>query len=262
MSAILGPFSGYILWDAVWSGTTPSTGYSVGDFAYMKPGKKVIYGTTTVTVTATLAGGARKADLFAFPMHNIDAGSSKLSLTNGSGLNVVIAVPTQPTGPYGRLPLTTVCDLRTLANAATRTASVWNVVITSNSVSVRLGAGMWLGTAVDFCFRPRATRGHHFSNGNETSFYQEVNRIRSRTRRRSLQFAVPSLDAQRDQILDAVDSGEGSGLPSVLWPITTVNDGLYGSFGDEVSDTWVRPNYSPMDDLVFTEWSKGIPFLP
>jgi len=261
MSAILGPFSGYILYDAVWSGTTPSTGYSVGDFAFTKPGKKIIYPATSATVTATL-GASRKADLFAFPMHNIDAGSTKLSLTNSSGLNVQIQVPTQPTGPYGRLPLTTICDLRPLANAATRTSSVWNVVVTSNSVNVRVGAGMWLGTAVDFCFRPRLIRGHLYSNGTESNFFQEVNRIRSRTRRRSTRFSVPSLDAQRDQILDAIDSGEGSGLPSVLCPISTVNDGLYGSFGDDVSDVWVRPNYSPMDDLVFTEWNKGIPFLP
>src|SRR5262245_46684151 len=126
-SAIFSPFSGFILYDAVYSGTAPSSTYSLATFNFLRPDWRVKWGATTVTVTATL-GGSRKADLFALPISNVDAGATKLSLTNGAGLNVAITVPAVPTGPYGRLPYTTVTDLRPLASSGTRTSNVWNEI--------------------------------------------------------------------------------------------------------------------------------------
>lgn len=261
--AIFSPFAGFILYDAVYSGTAPSSTYALSTFAENRPDRRVKWGATTVTITATLAGGSRKADLFALPISNIDAGATKLSLTNGAGLNVPITVPAVPTGPYGRLPLTTVTDLRGLASAGTRTSNVWNVIITANSVNLTMGAAIWLGTCVDFTanFRPGLVQGSRFFNGGDTNFFGTTNRVRSRARQRFAEFSIPTLNAQRDAVMDWVDSGEGSGLPSILWTDPSVNDALYGSFADEVSNALVVPNYSPIDGLRFTEWSKGIPLL-
>jgi hypothetical protein len=259
-NAIFSPWSGYILYDAVWSGTAPMTSYALTTFGYVLPDWMVRWSATTVTVTATLAGGARKADLFALPMSNIDAGATKLALTNGAGLNVAITIPVTPTGPYPRLPYTAVCDLRPLASAGTRTSNVWNLVITANSVNVTMGGAIWLGTCVDFTknFRYGLIQGSQFYNPGPTNSFGTVLRMRAKTRTRWCDIDVPARDAQRDAFMDWADSGEGAGLPSVFWPRPEINDALLGSFPDEISNTWKLVNYSPMA-FRFTEWSKGLP---
>lgn len=260
-NALYSPHSGYILADAVYTGTAPMATYSLDTFAYIRPNWRVKYDVKTVTVTATL-GASRKAEVLALPMSNIDAGSLVLSLTNGAGLNVAVPVPAVPTGIYGRLPLTTVLDLRGLASTLTRTSNVWNLVITANSVNVTLGAAIWLGTLVEFTanFRPGLIQASKFYNGSETNFYGTENKVRSRARTRFCDLAVPSRDAQRDAFMEWGDAGEGSGLPSLFWPNPSVNDALLGSWPDEFSNTWVIANYSPME-FRFTERSKGIPLL-
>jgi hypothetical protein len=259
-NAICSPYSGYILYDAVWSGTAPMSTYSLATFTYLRPDWRVRYSVTTATITATL-GASRLADLVVVPMSNL--GPSVLSLTNGSGLNVPVPVPAVPTGPYGRLPLTAVLDLRPLASAGTRTASVWNWVITSNSVNITMGAALWLGSAVNFTanFRPYAVFSEHYYNIPATNEYGSVYRERSRAKTRSMDFGVPARDAQRDQLMEWAGSGEGAGLPSVFWPNPSVNDAFLGTLPDDVSNTWIVSNFSPVDGIRFTELSKGIPLL-
>ncbi len=259
-SALFSPYSGYILYDAVWSGTTPLTTYSLTQLAYLRPDWQIRFGVVNPTITATLAGGARLADVVAIPMSNLDSGTSPtiLRLTNSAGLDVTVEMASLPAD---RIPLTTVLDLRGLASAGVRTSNVWNFIINNNSANVILGSALWLGTLSAFTenFRPGITMGEVRHNGTQMNEYGVVNRVRARTRTRFAEFAVPSRYAQRDAFVEWARSGEGSGLPSLFWPLPTVNDCFFGSWTDTYASTYLVHNYSPMDNIRFEEWNKGLP---
>lgn len=260
-NALFSSYADYILGDATWSSNVaPMTTYSVDTFAEIRPDKRVRWGGKTVTITATL-GAAIRADVVAIPMSNLDPGTSPtiFRLTNDQGLDVN---PELPVVPSDHLPLTCVYDFRQALNASTP-ASVWNFIIANNSVDVTLGAALWLGQLREFTanFRPSPIIGEQRLNSGGSNEYGTINRVRSRARIRSFEFSVPSRDAQRDTLIEWARAGEGSGLPSLFWPDPSVNDALLGSWPDEYANTWVIDNFSPMDGIRFTEWSKGIPLL-
>lgn len=258
-NALFSRYSDYILSDATWSGTAPQSTYELATFAYLRPDWRVKYGATTVTITATI-GTPRKADVFALPMHNLDPGTSPTiaRLTNNNGFAVDLDIPAVPADS---LPLTAIRDLRNDASASTRTATVWNLVITGNSVNVTLGALIWLGLLNEFTanYRPGFRIGERRFNSTAANAFGTVNRVNYQARERYLEYSVPSRDAQRDALVDWARSGEGSGLPSLFWPDPSVNDALVGSWPDEYASTPLIRNFSPMDGIRFTEWSKGVP---
>lgn len=257
---IVSSAAAYILTGATWStSVTPAAKYDVATCAYLRPDWRIRWAAKTVTVTATLGSSAR-ADVVAIPMSNLDPGSAVLALTNGAGLNVPIPIPTLPAD---RLPLTAVCDLRDLASEGTRTSTTWHFVITANSVDVTLGSCLWLGTAVDLSpgVRPGIQLGEIRFNGLDPNAYGTVNRVRMRTRQRWCAFGVPSTTTDRDALVEWARAGEGSGRPSLFWLDPSVNDAFIGSWPDEYSSSLIVRNFSPMDGLRFTEWSKGLPLL-
>jgi len=257
-NALYSSYADYILGGAAWtSSVAPMASYALATFGYLRPDWLVQWNVKTVTITATIS--SKQADIVAVPMSNLSAGTSPtiLRVTNNQGLDVTVELPTVPADG---LPLTAVYDFRTAPNASTP-ATVWNFVIANNAVDVILGGALWLGRVHEFTanFRPSPVVSDQRYNGNVPNLYGVVHRMRSRARTRSFEFGVPSRDTQRDALMEWIRAGEGSGLPSIFWPNPAVNDALFGSFDDTYGSVWVVDNFSPMDGLRFTEWSKGTP---
>lgn len=258
-NALYSPYNGYILHDAVWTGTAPSdSSYKVTDFAFIRPDWRVKFSGTTVTITATTPGPKRLGEVFAFPMHNITPGSPTiLHLTTGDGFDHAVPIPAMPSDG---LPLTAILDLRTLGTTGQKTTNVWNAVITTNGANVTLGAAMWVGTLIEFerDFLLGVKLGEkRFNVSSVTNKFGVTNRARARTRERYIDLSVFASAAQYAQFLDWMRAGEGSGLPSLLWPIPAVNDAMLGSYGDAFEATGSELMY-PIS-FRFTEWSKGEP---
>lgn len=254
-NALFSPYDSYILGGATWSGTTPISSYALSTFGYLRPDWRVKWNVKTLTVTATIGSG-KQADVVAIPMSNLDTGTSPtiLRLTNNQGLDVVVEIPAVP---EDGIPLTAVYDFRLAPNAGTP-ATVWNFIIANNSVDVTLGALLWLGrlTELNPNFRPSPIWSEQQHNTSVPNASGAVNVVEHGTRTRWVDLAVPSRDAQRDQLIAWARAGRGSARPSLFWPDPAVNDALIGSWPDEYANTWVIANFSPMD-FRFTEKPKG-----
>jgi hypothetical protein len=97
-------------------------------------------------------------------------------------------------------------------------------------------------------------------NASDPNFFGVKNRVRARTRERFVEFTVPATFSQRDALVGWARAGEGSGLPSLLWPKTNVNDALVGVWPDEYGGPETTNSYVPFN-VVFTELNKGLPLV-
>lgn len=255
-------YDDWILAGSTVSGTAPlNATYSLATLLELRPDKRLRFATNSPTVTFTLPT-SRRADFFALPMSNTDAGSSVLTLTNGAGLSQVITVPAlQP----NNLPPTAIIDLRigTPTNA-TRTSNVWNMVWTSNSVNVTLGGLPWLSGPVrafdrSFLWNPKESETHAEDEKVNEYGTRNITDLLSSVRQFSCVFGIAT-DTDRAALRAWYQACHGRALPSLFWPDPSINDAYVGTwqktYGADL--TFLNLNNVP---LVFDELSKGIPLL-
>lgn len=249
--SVFSPYDGFTLAGSVYTGTAPMATYDLARFEYARPDWRVKYNVTSVTVTAT--GTSRKADVVAVPMHNATA----ITIANNNGLGAQAL--TIPAIPSDGIPLTAVLDLRPLASASTRTATVWTFVFTGPS-NITLGALLWLGTVSELEFTVGLVVKEKRFNGGDANFFGIKNRVRARTRERFVELVDPADFTQRAALVSWARAGEGSGLPSLLWTKTNVNDALIGTLRDEYGGPETTNDYAPFS-VTFTELNKGLPLV-
>lgn len=120
----------------VTSSVPPLDTYNDDVLGSFDPAARVRWGVTSVNVVFTRSTPA-EGQLLVLPMHNLAPGSTTvLTITNNNGFSHAITIPAKFID--GRCPVLTI-DLTPFANAATRTASVWTLVIASNTNAVTLG---------------------------------------------------------------------------------------------------------------------------
>lgn len=250
----------YILGDAVITASVaPSTTYDLATLGSLLPAARVRWGVGTVTITFTL-GSARRADAFALPVHNLDAGSGVLTLTNGAGLSQVVPVPVMPPS---RIPRTIVLDLTIgTPSAGTRTSDVWHLVISGNSVNVTLGGAVWLGgpwrvPGRNYLWNPQRGRDHHQTRTPNEYGTEYVVDYATMTRSLTVAFDIAT-DVDRQLLEDIDDASHGGALLTLFWPDPAVNDALLGRLPVKFTDTpqWLNLTKVP---VTFTEVSKGKP---
>jgi hypothetical protein len=264
-NAIYQTYADYILAtagvpNAVFTGTAPlNSTYSLSDFAFLRPDWRVKFGSGTVTITITLPI-AKRADIFALPMHNLSG--AVLTLTNGSGLSQAITLATLS---EDSIPLTTVVDL-TIGTpvAATRTSNVWNLVISGNAVNVTLGGAIWLsGNSRSFNrnFKWGFTESEqHGLAAEHINEYLTAARLGTFSKTRSLTCQTLARDQGVTDFRAWYRANCGRAHPSLLWPDPSVNDAYLGVWQPELSVVRGYPNASDVA-LKFDELSKGIPLL-
>lgn len=259
----------YIFSDAVWTATVAaSTSYAVTDFQYLFPAKRILWGVKTVTITATIP--SRRGDIFALPFSNLDAGSGVLAITNNGGaggVNQAITIPAQT--PGGWMPTAWIDLSDPTLNGGSgwstgqRTATVWNFVVTANSVNLLMGAAIWMsGPArylahnLDRVQSPKL--GRTYARSVTTNDYDVDLVYDYGTMKRSLTGTyVANSTAERDNFENWIDGCHGGGLPGLFVRDGGVNDALLGYMNAQlVTETVVYPIVSSFS-LTVTELSKG-----
>jgi hypothetical protein len=236
----------------------PSTSYSLATLATLNPAARVRWSVKTVTITFTISSA--QGDILVIPMHNLDPGASVLTLTNGAGFSHAITIPAVQADGF---PPTLVVDLTSFSS---RTSTVWNLVIVSNSVNVTFGGCIaiygpkrsFLGQAVGDNF----AWGFHESEtpnvldvANEygTPYVQDYGTV-NRKIAVDLRASSPSgLTAIRDWFR----ANHGRARPSLFWPDpTSTTSGLFGRWSNTFDVLQQMETYKPIS-LTFDEWPKG-----
>lgn len=238
------------------SGTTPSTTYSLATVLDNVPLERVLFPTGTATITFTL-GSSKRGDLLFIPVHNLDAGATVLTLTNGNGFSAAITVPAMP--PH-RIPAGIVADLRGLASASTRTDTVWHVVVTSNSVPVLFGGCIWIGQIRTF------DRNFRWGARNDVGFNQNITKNEYGTEYvvdyetindgYTCSFADAS-DSDGATLLAWTQATHGGVLASVFWP-DTAGEAFLGRTPAKFAQTYQYTNWREVP-WVFPAITKGKP---
>lgn len=219
----------------VFSGTAPLTSYDLATYAQGQPAARVRYGATSATITITL-GSPFQGDVFALPISN----ASAIQLTNGSGLNVAIPVPAMT---RSRVTKTAVADLTLLQpNPTTRTATVWNVILTG-AANLTVGGAVLLYGPIHRLLEPFLAPSSAGSrkvpiNRQKTSFVTETqNEYGTRYLQAHGTYAqvitlnhYERTDASVADFEDWFQGSMGGGLPSLLWNDPSVNDAYYGTW--------------------------------
>lgn len=260
--AIFQRYDDDILRDAVWSGTSPSTSYSLATLGLKNPAARVRFGATSATVTATVLSA--RGDILVIPMHNLTPGSSAvLTITNGAGLSQAIPIPALQANSY---PATLVVDLSLLVPlAATRTSTVWNFVIAGNAANIILGGAIllyggktsFLGNAAgdNFQWAGYTERELHYASEVENEYGTRYIADRAAASR-SVDVQIAANAAGLIEVRDWYRGCHGRGLPGFFWPDPTVADGYFGLWQREFSVGHVYANYHPVQ-VTFDELAKG-----
>lgn len=239
------------------SGTAPQTTYALADLLTLMPAARVLWPAGAVSITFTLAG-AKQGDIFALPMHNLDAGST-ITLTNGAGLSQSIVVPAYQ---LDGLPPTIVINLTTgTPVAATRTSTTWTLSIASNSVPVCLGACVWISGPLRTLDRNPDWSSIHEQEQHAVVIHDNAwlvsRRLNLRAKIRSYECQVSASDTGRDDLRSWYQSTAGGALLSLFWPDPGVGDAYLGYFSNplDVQRTFLNLNTIKW---TFTEASKGV----
>lgn len=254
-AAIYARYDDNILASAVWSGTAPASTYALTTLGLFRPDMRVKWGTASPTITATIASA--RGDVLVIPAHNL--GAAVLTLTNNNGLSVAIAAPAVL---KNGLPATLVVDFSGAASAGTRTATVWNLVITSNPSNVTLGGAVAI-------YQKRAlVRNYAFVlHERETAASAEKQNEYLTRFSLDMQSSVRAIDVNfngtaqdRLDLIDWYRAGHGKNLPSLFWPDPSVADAYFGTWQEQFELERIGTIVNPLA-LTFTELSKGIPLL-
>ncbi len=269
MNGIVQAYDEEAFHNAVVTGTAPLASYSLSTLNSNQPAARVLFGVTTATVIMTL-GGAFQGDVLAIPVSNATA----IQLTNGSGLNVAIPIPTMT---RSGVPKTIVADLTLLqANNATRTAAVWTLVFTGPANIIIGGAILLYGPVhrlIDNFLWGSASGGHktpvnrqktaattESKNEYLTRYIQAHGTFEQNITLNHYEKTAASLADFESWF----DGSLGGGLPSLLWPGVAAN--LDVMLGDAFFGTW-HPMFEMRQieagitevTLQFYELSKGKP---
>lgn len=261
-SAIFQRYDDDILRDAAWSGTAPSTSYSLSTFGLKNPAARVRWGTTTVTVTATVSSAI--GDIFVLPMHNLTpGGTTVLKITNGNGFDSgFIVIPALQANGF---PPTLVVDLTALASAATRTSTTWNIVITGNAANVILGAAILIyggktsllnnAAGHNFMWAGYTEREHHCTDEVRNQYGTRYIDDHA-TAYRTVDVQLAATAAGVSEARDWYRGCHGAGRPGLFWPDPTVPDGYFGTWQPDFAVGHVYSNYHPIQ-VTFEELAKG-----
>lgn len=267
--AIAAIFQGYdqnILNGAViTSSPAPTVAADLVKLGYGRPDWTVIFGATTVTITFTTLT-PEQGDILVIPKLNVVSGSpSVLRLTNGAGLNVDISIPGLLRNGIQK---TIVVDLTLLEpNNTTRTSTVWNLVITGNSVNVKIGGAVAIygpKTALaDRDFQWSYTTRKTGAVSEQVNEYLTAFRLNMQAMTRSIDLSTMATDADADALEAWFDANNGRGLPGLLWLTPEVEDGFFGVWQKEFSRVVGLASVPDTNviKVTFDEFSKGIPFL-
>jgi hypothetical protein len=239
----------------------PSTSYSLSTLASMNPAARVKWSVTTVTITFTITSA--QGDIFVLPMHNLDPGSSVLTLTNGAGFSHALTIPAVQANGF---PPTLVVDLTALSG--TRTSTTWNLVIAGNSVNVQLGGCVAIyGPKRTFL---DAVIGGYFApefHERETAYISEVvneygtayvHDYEAVTRQIEILIRADS-PTGLGLIRDWFRANHGRATGSLFWPDTSVVDAYVGRWQTTFDVQHTTAYYKPIP-IVFDELSKGKAF--
>jgi hypothetical protein len=260
MATLYQSYADYILANATWSANvTPMATYDVTTLGYLRPDWRIKWATGTVTITATLSG-ALQGDIVAVPMSNLDAGSLTVTNNGGSGgVNQVIAIPAKSVG--GWQP-TAWFDLTQTWSVSQRTASVWNFVVTGNSVNLTIGAALWISgpkTTFDHGFTVNTAHdvptyyGLHQTNEYGVDFVLDLG-----AKKRMMTGTFDAKESMSTAIMGWVDGCRGNNRPGLFVRDTLLNDALCPMYPAATIDAYrVAPH---MDKIVvtLTELNKGI----
>ncbi len=263
--AIFQRYDDDILRDAVWSGTAPSTSYSLATLGSKNPAARVRFGATSATVTATITSA--RGDIFVLPMHNVTPGSSTIiKVTNNNGFDSGFL--TVPALQANGLPPTLTVDLTGMASAATRTATVWNVVITTNGANVILGGAIAIYTGKT-TFTSNAHSNNFLWDGytdRERHYTREtMNEYGTRylvdygTASRSVDVQIAATLAGLSEFRDWFRGCHGNGLPGLFWADPSVADSLFGTWQPEFAvqhQPHISQNFHRLS-VTFDELAKG-----
>ncbi len=245
-----------LLGAAITSTVAPLTSYALTTLALLNPAARVRFGTGTVTITFTIP--SRLGDVFVLPMHNLDPGST-FQLTNGAGFSHAITVPPKLANGF---PPTIVVDLTLLAG--TRTSTVWNLVITGNSVNVILGG------CVAIYGPKRSLLGVTATDNFEWGYKERETDLLSETTNeygsdytldygavlRQIEVNLTPTDTGITTVRDCFRGSHGRALPSLFWPDPNVVDASFGRWQKTFEATHAAPLTRPVV-MVHDERSKG-----
>ncbi len=241
------------------SNAGPETSYSNATLLTKNPGARVRYGVGSVRINFALASPQR-GDLLVIPTHNLDAGNTVLTLENDNYLSEPVTVP----APYNSgHPRTIIFDIKAaVANASTRTADDWTLVIASNTQEVILGGAVGIYSvyreAPDFAWgwRYRKRQGVTEIKNEYLARY----RVNHRTVEREIEVVAGGLESV-DLIAfeNWFDSNQGSVDPSVLWFQRDEFDPFYGTWPAEFQASQMPGNFAYEVSFLFSELSKGKP---
>ncbi len=236
----------------------PDTSYSLSTLASLNPATRVRWSVKTVTVTFTITSA--QGDILCIPFHNLDPGSSVLTLTNGAGFSHAITIPAMQANG---LPPTLVVDLTLLSG--TRTSTVWNLVIASNSVNVTLGGCVAIYGKRTFL---SSVVGGHFA----VDFHErETSQVIEATNEYAIPYVTDlgTVIRQIDVLVrangatgltavrDWFRANHGRGRPSLFWPDPAVTDAYFGRWQSTFDVQNTQSNYRPIQ-ITFDEWPKGL----
>lgn len=249
-----------LLGAAITSTVPPVSTYDLATLGTLNPAARVIWDVKTVTITFTIA--AALGDILVIPMHNLDAGSSVLTLTNGAGFSHALTIPASQANGF---PPTLVVDLTALSG--TRTSTVWNLVISGNSANVVLGgcvaiygpkrtfAGSAVGDNFTWDFHERETAYlTETANVYGSVFIQDYETVTRQIEVTINAASETGLAAFRDWFR----ANHGRVGASLFWPDPAVTDAYLGRWQATFDVTHHHPRFKPFT-LVFDELSKGKP---
>lgn len=244
---------------------SPSSTYDEDTLLTQQPASRVLFGSGTVQMQFTVAGGSPltpvRADVLAIPVSNIDVA---LRVQTDGGMDVSITPPTMmPSG----IPRTLAADLSVLEPDATKRAfTVLTLTVTSNSVHLIMGAAVLVyGPKRTFTDRDwqwgftRSQDGKAIVHENDYGTDLVYPR---RTRIRQVALSTLATDAEADALELWADANFGNGLPGLLWPIPdgsgVLSEALFGRL-ESVHSQQTEYTDAVHVAITFTEISKGKP---
>lgn len=238
----------------VTSTVAPLATYALPTLQANDPAQRVLFGNVTVTITWTSASPIR-GDLLVIPSWNGTAGM----LTNGSGLSVAVPVVTRQANG---IPNTTVLDiLAAQSNVVTRTATVWNLVVTSNAAALIMGGAVALYNTQRIL--PLGMRRESLSPRKRQAVSLEQNEyftiypVNYTTNERALDAMIVVSKADLDDLEAWYDTIHST--PGFLWPGNTEIDKFFGIWSEPFMPKRLGDADAYEIPLTFLEFSKGKP---
>ncbi len=242
----------------------PLASYDLTTLAANDPAQRVLWGTSTVTITFTI-GSPLLGEVLIIPVTNLDSASSPtvLRLTNSAGLDVDVPIPTMT---RNRIPMTISMDLTQVGSPSDLLANVWNLVVTGNSLDVVFGGAVAIyGPKTQYSVRGvswDATDTLTPYGIDTPNDYGTRYRLAYQTQTRSLTVSKPATGNEPDEFAQHFAASFGPfGTPGIFWPDPSVpNDAWYGVWRSPFSKQRVAA--TPVlyrIQMIFDELSKGKP---